>query len=63
VGTATQPALLASANEFDLTEQGTFVVLPEFLYNSTNTQDLVIQARLKHFGATVGNVAVKVTYV
>lgn len=63
VGTATQPALLASSAEIDLTEQGTFVVTPEFFYNGVNTQDITIQATLKHFGATVGNVAVKVTYV
>lgn len=63
VGIAAQTDLLASAAEFDLTETGTYVVNPEFVYTSTGTQDLTIQARLKHFGATVGNVAVKVTYV
>lgn len=63
VGTAIQPDFLASAAEFDLTETGTYVVTPEFLYSSSSNQDLAIQARLKHFGATVGNVAVKVTYV
>lgn len=63
VGTVIQPELLASASEFDLTEQSTFLVTPEFVYSSSSNQDLTIQARLKHFGATVGNVAVKVTYV
>jgi len=63
VGTAIQPSLLASADEFDLTDPGTYVVNPEYVYNGGNNQDLTLQARLKHFGATVGNVSVKVTYV
>lgn len=63
VGTQAQANLLFTAESADLTESGTYFSLPEFVYPSTNTQDTVITARVKHFDATAGNLRVRVTYV
>ena len=47
----------------ELTENMTFYQTPEYLYSPTSEQDLIIRARCNHYGATSGNVVVKVTFV
>jgi hypothetical protein len=63
VGTQAQANLLFTADSADLSESGTYFTLPEYVYPDTNTQDIVVTARVKHFDAATGNVRVRVTYV
>jgi hypothetical protein len=63
VGTLASPDLFMDANTNILTEQSVFVVDPDYVYDSVNTQDMVVYATINHWGATSGNVVVKLTYV
>ena len=63
VGTIADPDLFFDDVGNELTETTTFYQTPEYLYDATSTQDLVIRARCNHYGATAGNVTVKVTFV
>ena len=63
VGTTSDPDLVAGNVNFDLEETGSYVATPEYLYPSSNTDELVLRAKCTHFTATAGNITVKVTYI
>lgn len=63
VGTLTIPDLFMDANTSVLTETSVFITNPEYIHDVTNTQDLVAYATINHYGATAGNVVVKLTYI
>lgn len=63
VGTLSTADLFMNASTNDLTEQTVFINNPEYLYDATNTQDLVAYATINHWGASGGNVVVKLTYI
>lgn len=63
VGTIADPDLFFDDVSNDLTDSFTFYQTPEYLYDTSNTQDLIIRARCNHYDATSGNVTVKVTFV
>jgi len=60
---------IADADKFvddisnDLTDNSSFFVNPEYVYPSTETQDLTIRVRCNHYQSTAGNVTVTLTYV
>lgn len=63
VGSASNPDLFVDDINNDLTEQSTFVTNPDYIYPSSSSQELVIQARCNHYGSTSGNVTIMLTYV
>ena len=63
VGTIANPDAFVDCPTNDLTEQSSFMAFPEYVYPSTETQDLVVRARCNHYSASAGNVTVKVTYI
>lgn len=63
VGSASDPSQFLTEEATDLTDPVTFFNFPEYVYPNTNTDELVITTQLDHYGATTGNVVVKVTYV
>lgn len=63
VGTLSNASLFVAATSNDLTEATTFVAAPEYVYPSSNAQDLQIRVRCNHYTASAGNVTVKLTYV
>lgn len=63
VGTLAVPDLFMDSNTSVLTEQSVFITNPEYVHDATNTQDIVVYATINHYGATAGNVVVKLTYI
>lgn len=63
VGTISIPDLFMDANTSVLTETTVFITNPEYIHEATNTQDLVVYATMNHWGASSGNVVVKLTYI
>lgn len=63
VGTLASPDLFMDANTSVLTEPSVFITNPEYVHDSTNTQDLIAYATINHYGAISGNVVVKLTYI
>jgi len=63
VGVLGQPAEFVASSANDLTDTTEFYVNPEYVYPASNSQDLQIRVRCNHYGATSGNVTVKLTYV
>lgn len=63
VGTLDIPDLFMDANTSVLTEPTVFISNPEYIHDSVNTQDMVVYATINHYGATSGNVVVKLTYI
>ena len=63
VGTLADADIFFDDVSNDLTELTMFLQNPEYVYPATNTQDLLLRARCNHYGATAGNVSVKLTYV
>ena len=63
VGTTSDNDLLHSANDNDLTSTGSYISNPEYLWPSSNTAEFETNLRVNHYGATSGNVTVKVTYI
>lgn len=63
VGTATDQELFLDENSSDLLDPGVYFGFPEYVYDPEATQELEVEASLSHFGATTGEVIVKVTYV
>ena len=47
----------------DCTTVGSYVCTPDYVYPSTESQDMTIRARCNHYSASAGNVTVKLTYV
>ena len=63
VGTIADPDLFYNDDSNELTEEITFYQTPEYLYPADNQQDLIVRARCNHYGATGGNVTIKLTFV
>lgn len=63
VGTLADPDIYCDSPSNDLTEDASFICNPEYVYPSSETQDQTIRARCNHYGATAGNVTVKLTYI
>lgn len=63
IGTTVDPDQFVDDPSNDLTEVITFMPTSEYVYPSTETQDLVVKARCNHFNATAGVVTVKLTYI
>lgn len=63
VGTLAIPELFMDANTSVLTEPTVFITNPEYIHEATNTQDMVVYATINHYGASGGNVVVKLTYI
>ena len=63
VGTSTDPDLLQEPDQNDLESTGQYTTTPGYVYPSSSTTELSVQARLTHNNATSGAVTVTVTYV
>ena len=63
VGTLADPDAYVPATSNAIDELGSFEATPNFLYPSTETQDLEVRARCTHNSASAGVVTVKLTYV
>lgn len=63
VGTLVDPDAYVPAKSNAIDELGAFEATPNYLYPSTETQDLEVRARCTHNGASSGIVTVKLTYV
>jgi len=63
VGNINDPDQYCDSPSNDLTEQSSFLCNPEYVYPASETQDETIRARCNFYGASAGNVTVKLTYV
>ena len=63
IGTIADPDVYCDSPSNDLTEAGSYICNPEFVYPSSETQDQTIRARCNHYNASAGNVIIKLTYV
>lgn len=63
VGTLADPDAYIPSTSNDLSEQSSFEYSPNYIYPSTETQDLEVRARCTHNNASSGTVTVKLTYV
>lgn len=63
VGTIGDPDAYHDDTDNDLTSISTYMTNPEYTYPSTETQDQLIRVRCNHYGASAGNVTVKLTYI
>ena len=63
VGTVSDNDLLHSANDNDPTSTGAYLSNPEYLWPTSNTAEFETNLRINHYGASAGNVTVKVTYI
>lgn len=65
VGTLADPDVYCDSPSNDLTESAgdTFLCQPEYVWPSTETQDLEVRARCNHYNASAGSVTVILTYV
>ena len=63
VGTLSDPDAFVPATSNAIDELGSFEATPNYLYPSTETQDLEVRARCTHNSASAGVVTVKLTYV
>ena len=63
VGTTSDNDLLHSINENDPGTTGAYISNPEYLWPSSNSAEFETNLRINHYGASAGNVTVKVTYI
>ena len=65
IGTQADPDVYCDSPSNDLTATAgdTFICNPEYQYPATETQDQTIRARCNHYGASAGNVTIKLTYI
>ena len=63
VGTVADPDAYVDEVSNDCTSAEMFISNPEYTYPSTETQDQLIRVRCNHYGATAGNVTIKLTYI
>lgn len=63
VGTISNASLFVASTRNDITESTTFLIGPDYLYPSSESQDLQIRVRCNHYQSSSGNVTVKLTYV
>ena len=63
VGTQSDTDFLHGQDDNDPSSTGGYITNPEYVWPSSNTDELEINARINHYGATAGNATVKVTYI
>ena len=63
VGTVADPDSYVDEVSNDCTSAEMFISNPEYTYPATETQDQLIRVRCNHYGATAGNVTIKLTYI
>jgi len=63
VGTVADPDAYVDEVSNDCTSAEMFISNPEYTYPASETQDQLIRVRCNHYGATAGNVTVKLTYI
>ena len=63
VGTISDPDAYHDDTDNDITSVSTYMTNPEYTYPASETQDQLIRARCNHYGASAGNVTVKLTYI
>ena len=63
VGTQSDTDFLHGQDDNDPSSTGGYITNPEYVWPSSNTAELEVNARVNHYGATAGNATVKVTYI
>ena len=63
VGTQSDTDFLHGQDDNDPSATGGYITNPEYVWPSSNTDELEVSARVNHYGATAGNATVKVTYI
>ena len=63
VGTTSDNDLLHGQDDNDPGSVGGYISNPEYIWPSSNTSEFETNFRINHYGASAGNVTVKVTYV
>ena len=63
VGTTTDNDLLHGPDDNDPSSVGGYLSNPEYIWPSSNSAEFETNFRINHYGATAGNVTVKVTYI
>jgi len=63
VGTTVDTDFLHGQDDNDPGSAGGYITNPEYVWPSSNTDELEVNFRINHYGATAGNATVKVTYV
>jgi hypothetical protein len=63
VGSLVDPDAYVPSTSNDLKELTVYEYSPNYVYPSTETQDLEVRARCTHNNATTGSVTVRLTYV
>ena len=63
VGTSSDNDLFHGPDDNDPGSTGGYITNPEYVWPSSNTAELEVNARINHYGATAGNATVKVTYI
>lgn len=63
VGTQSDTDFLHGQDDNDPSSTGGYITNPEYVWPSSNTDELEVNARINHYGATAGNATVKVTYI
>ena len=63
VGTQLDTDFLHGQDDNDPSSPGGYITNPEYVWPSSNTDELEVNARINHYGATAGNATIKVTYI
>ncbi len=63
VGTVADPDIYVDEVSNDCTSAEMYISNPEYTYPSTETQEQLIRVRCNHYGASQGNVTIKLTYI
>jgi hypothetical protein len=63
IGDITDIDAYMTGDESDLSETGVYTAQPNYIYPSTQTNDLNLRVRMSHKGSTIGACTVSVTYV
>ena len=63
VGTVADPDAYVDEVSNDCTSAEMYISNPEYTYPSSSAQEQLIRVRCNHYGATAGNVTVKLTYI
>ena len=63
VGTVADPDAYVDEVSNDCTSAEMFISNPEYTYPASENQEQLIKVRCNHYGATAGNVTIKLTYI
>tara|TARA_B100002019_G_C21265339_1_gene599112 strand:- start:307 stop:2331 length:2025 start_codon:yes stop_codon:yes gene_type:complete len=63
IGDTTDIDAYMTGDESDLSESGVYTAQPNYIYPSTQTNDLNLRVRMNHKSSTIGTCTVSVTYV